>query len=126
MPRILAASLLFPFACCITLRMYARSMAASVRASAGAASGARLSGIRENCGGKSIVIEGHAFELPTTEMNKLLSQLRVTLVVHELEKRGVPGRQLLPVPLGDTQPIGSRSAPDFVAESRRITFRVVQ
>jgi outer membrane protein OmpA-like peptidoglycan-associated protein len=82
--------------------------------------------IRENCAGKSIVIEGHAFELPTAEMNELLSRLRVVLVVHELEKRGVPGRQLLPVPLGDTQPIGSRSDPDFAAENRRITFRVVQ
>jgi outer membrane protein OmpA-like peptidoglycan-associated protein len=82
--------------------------------------------IREDCGGKSIVIEGHAFELPTPELNRLLSALRVTLVVHELEKRGVPSRQLLPIPLGDTRPMGAKSDPDFALESRRITFRVVQ
>jgi hypothetical protein len=76
--------------------------------------------IREDCDGKSIVIEGHAFELPTAEANRLLSELRLALVVHELEKRGVPTRQLLPVPLGDTRPMGSKEA------SRRITFRVVQ
>jgi outer membrane protein OmpA-like peptidoglycan-associated protein len=82
--------------------------------------------IREDCAGKSIVIEGHAFELPAPELNRLLSELRVGLVVHELEKRGVPSRQLLPVPLGDTQPMGAQRDPDFALESRRITFRVVQ
>lgn len=82
--------------------------------------------IKENCAGKSIVIEGHAFELPTAETNRLLSELRVRLVVHELEKRGVPSRQLLPVPLGETYPMGAKTDPDFVLESRRITFRVVQ
>ena len=76
--------------------------------------------IREDCDGKSIVIEAHAFELPTAEANRLLSELRLVLVVHELEKRGVPSRQLLPVPLGDTRPMGGQE------ESRRITFRVVQ
>jgi outer membrane protein OmpA-like peptidoglycan-associated protein len=81
--------------------------------------------IREDCGGKSIVIEAHAFELPTAELNRLLSELRVTLVRHELEKRGVPSRQLLPVPLGDTHPMGSKSDPGYVLENRRITFRVV-
>jgi outer membrane protein OmpA-like peptidoglycan-associated protein len=81
--------------------------------------------IREDCDGKSIVIEGHAFELPTPELNKLLSELRLGLVVVELEKRGVPGRQLLPVPLGDTRPMGAKTDPDFALESRRITFRVV-
>ena len=75
--------------------------------------------IREDCDGKSIVIEGHAFELPTAEANRLLSELRLALVVHELAKRGVPSRQLLPVPLGDARPMGEKE------ESRRITFRVV-
>jgi outer membrane protein OmpA-like peptidoglycan-associated protein len=82
--------------------------------------------IREVCDGKSIVVEGHAFELPTPELNRLLSELRITLVRHELEKRGVPSRQLLLVPLGDTHPMGDKNDPDFALESRRITFRVVQ
>jgi outer membrane protein OmpA-like peptidoglycan-associated protein len=82
--------------------------------------------IREDCEGKSIVIEGHAFELPTPGLNRQLSEIRVGLVVHELTKRGVPSRQLLPVALGDTHPLGAKGDPDFVLESRRITFRVVQ
>jgi outer membrane protein OmpA-like peptidoglycan-associated protein len=82
--------------------------------------------IKEDCDGKSIVIEAHAFELPSAELNQLLSQLRVTLVRHELEKRGVPSRQLLPVALGDTHPMAPKSDPDYVLENRRITFRVVE
>ena len=82
--------------------------------------------IREQCRGKGIVIEGHAYELPTAELNRQLSELRVTLVRHELEKRGVPTTQLLPVPLGDTRPIAPKSDPDAALENRRITFRVVE
>jgi outer membrane protein OmpA-like peptidoglycan-associated protein len=82
--------------------------------------------IREDCKGKSIVIEGHAFELPSAELNRLLSELRVTLVAYELEKRGVPSRQLLPVPLGDTRPLAPGSDPDAALENRRITFRPVE
>jgi outer membrane protein OmpA-like peptidoglycan-associated protein len=82
--------------------------------------------IREDCAGKGIVIEGHAFELPTAQLNLQLSELRVTLVRYELEKRGVPPTQLLPVPLGDTRPMLPKSDPDAALENRRITFRVVQ
>jgi outer membrane protein OmpA-like peptidoglycan-associated protein len=82
--------------------------------------------IKGDCAGKSIVIEAHAFELPSAELNRLLSELRVTLLVHELEKRGVPSRQLLPVPLGDTRPLAPKSDPDHLLENRRITFRVVE
>jgi outer membrane protein OmpA-like peptidoglycan-associated protein len=82
--------------------------------------------IREECGGKGIVIEAHAFELPSAELNRLLSELRVTLVREELEKRGVPAWQLLPVPLGDTRPLGPKGDPDYALENRRITFRVIQ
>ena len=67
----------------------------------------------------------YAFELPTAELNQQLSALRVTLVRHELEKRGVPTKQLLPVPLGDTRPIAPKSDPDAALENRRITFRVL-
>jgi outer membrane protein OmpA-like peptidoglycan-associated protein len=82
--------------------------------------------IREQCKGKSIVVEGHAFEMPTPELNLQLSQLRVTLVRYELEKRGVPTTQLLPVALGDTRPLTATSDPDAMLENRRITFRPVE
>jgi outer membrane protein OmpA-like peptidoglycan-associated protein len=81
--------------------------------------------IREQCHGNGIVIEGHAFELPTPELNQTLSELRVLLVRHELVKRGVASTQLLPVPLGDTRPLVAKGAPDAALENRRITFRVV-
>jgi len=79
--------------------------------------------IREQCRGKGIVIEGHAFEMPSAELNMKLSELRVLLVRDELRKRGVPPHQLYPVPLGDTRPIAPKDDPDAVLENRRITFR---
>jgi outer membrane protein OmpA-like peptidoglycan-associated protein len=82
--------------------------------------------IREDCAGKGIVIEGHAFELPSAELNQQLSELRVTLVRYELEKRGVPPTQLLPVPLGDTRPMVAKDKPGSALANRRITFRVVE
>jgi outer membrane protein OmpA-like peptidoglycan-associated protein len=81
--------------------------------------------IREQCGGKDIVIESHAFEMPSAELNLKLSELRVLLVTQELVKRRVPSRQLLPVPLGDTRPMAPEDDPDAPRESRRITFRVL-
>jgi outer membrane protein OmpA-like peptidoglycan-associated protein len=82
--------------------------------------------IREQCAGKDIVIESHAFEMDSAALNLALSELRVMLLVHELVKRGVPGRQLLPVPLGDTRPLAPKDDPDAALESRRITFRVLE
>jgi len=81
--------------------------------------------IREQCHGKAIVIESHAYEMPTPELNQKLSELRVALVRYELEKRGVPTTELLPVPLGDTRPLVPKDKPGAVLENRRITFRVV-
>jgi outer membrane protein OmpA-like peptidoglycan-associated protein len=79
--------------------------------------------IRERCGQKSIVIESHAYELPTAELNQRLSELRAWLVRHELAARGVPAGRLLPVGLGDTQPLIPRDQPEAALENRRITFR---
>lgn len=82
--------------------------------------------IREQCGGKDIVIESHAFEMPSAALNLKLSELRVMLLTDELVKRGVPSRQLLPVALGDTRPLAPADDPDEPLESRRITFRVLE
>jgi outer membrane protein OmpA-like peptidoglycan-associated protein len=79
--------------------------------------------IRERCGTKSIVIESHAYEMPTPELNQRLSELRAGLVRHELVARGVPSGRLLPVGLGDTQPLIPLDEPDAALENRRITFR---
>lgn len=78
--------------------------------------------IREKCDGKSIVIEAHAFELPSAELNQDLSELRAASVRYELVKRGVPLTQLLPVGLGDLEPLVPKGS---ALENRRITFRVL-
>jgi outer membrane protein OmpA-like peptidoglycan-associated protein len=81
--------------------------------------------IRTDCGGKTILVEAHAFEMPSAALNQKLSELRVMLVTHELEKRGVKGTQLMPVALGDTRPIAPKDDRDAAVENRRITFRVL-
>ena len=80
--------------------------------------------IRERCGTKVVIIEGHAYELPAPELNLELSELRTALVRYELVKRGVPATQLRPVGFGDTQPLFSPDLPDAALRNRRITFRV--
>ena len=79
--------------------------------------------IRERCGQKSIVIESHAYEMPTPELNQRLSELRANLVRHELVQRGVASGRLLPVGLGDTKPLISPDQPEAALRNRRITFR---
>jgi outer membrane protein OmpA-like peptidoglycan-associated protein len=82
--------------------------------------------ILEQCEGKDIVVEGHAFELPTPELNRQLSELRIELVRFELEKRGVARPRLLPAALGDTRPLLQKDAPGARLANRRISFRVVE
>ena len=82
--------------------------------------------IREQCDDKKIVIEGHAFEMPTAELNLKLAELRVALVRYELEQRGVAAWRLLPVALGDTQPLVPKKGREGALENRRITFRPVE
>ena len=81
--------------------------------------------VRERCSGRSIVIEAHAFELPSPELNLMLSELRAASVRHELVKRGVPAVQLLPIGVGDTRPLVPKDQPGSAVENRRITFRVL-
>jgi outer membrane protein OmpA-like peptidoglycan-associated protein len=81
--------------------------------------------IRERCAQRSIVIEAHAFELPSPELNQQLSELRAATVRHELVKRGVPSVQLLPIGVGDTRPLVPKDKPNSALENRRITFRVL-
>ncbi len=82
--------------------------------------------ISDDCKDKKIVIEGHAFEMASAELNLKLAELRVALVRYELEKRGVPAWQLLPVALGDTQPLVPKKGREAALENRRITFRPVE
>lgn len=78
--------------------------------------------ILERCAGKDIVIEGHAFEAPSAELNQKLAEFRVALVRHELVARGVPAARLMPIALGSSRPLSKAASP---LENRRITFRVL-
>ncbi len=80
--------------------------------------------IRERCGAKLVVIEAHAYEMPSPELNLKLSELRGAIVRYELVKRGVAANRLLAAPLGDTRPLTLIDSPDDAARNRRITFRV--
>ena len=81
--------------------------------------------IRERCGGKSILIESHAYELATPELNQRLSELRAAIIRQELVQRGVPAVQLMPIGLGDTRPLLPLDQAGAALENRRITFRVL-
>jgi outer membrane protein OmpA-like peptidoglycan-associated protein len=81
--------------------------------------------IRERCGERGVVIEAHAFELPSPELNQRLSELRAALVRHELVKRGIPAQRLLPVGMGETTPLVPAGEPGAALENRRITFRAL-
>ena len=81
--------------------------------------------IKQRCAQHSIVIEAHAFELPSAELNLLLSELRAASVRHELVKRGIPAVQLLAIGVGDTRPLVPQDQPGSALENRRITFRVL-
>jgi outer membrane protein OmpA-like peptidoglycan-associated protein len=78
----------------------------------------------ERCGEKLLIIEAHAAEMPTPELNQRLSELRAQTLRFELAKRGIPESQLLPVGMGSSKPVASAGEPDAMNLNRRVTFRV--
>ncbi|MEN8160060.1 MAG: OmpA family protein [Myxococcota bacterium] len=79
---------------------------------------------RERCVGKLVVIEAHAYGLPTPELNETLSELRAAVVRHELVKRGIPASEMVLAPIGSARPMFAGSGRDWELRNRRITFRV--
>ncbi|HEU4427511.1 MAG TPA: OmpA family protein [Myxococcota bacterium] len=79
---------------------------------------------REKCSGRLVIIQGHAYELPTPALNEELSELRALTVQHELVKRGIPLANLIAVGRGDTLPLAPATEPEAMRLNRRITFRV--
>lgn len=80
---------------------------------------------QEKCPGKVVLILGHAFEMPTPELNEELSALRARTIRHELATRGIPPAKLIAVGLGDTLPLVPSDTPDAMRLNRRVAFRVV-
>jgi outer membrane protein OmpA-like peptidoglycan-associated protein len=79
---------------------------------------------RQNCPDKLLIIEAHAYEMPTADLNLRLSELRAHTIRYELTRRGVPETQTMPAPMGDTRPLVPLGSADSINENRRITFRV--
>jgi outer membrane protein OmpA-like peptidoglycan-associated protein len=79
---------------------------------------------QQRCAGKLVVIESHAYALPTPELNDKLADLRASVVRHELSKRGVPASEMVVAPIGDRRPMFPGAGPDVAERNRRITFRV--
>jgi outer membrane protein OmpA-like peptidoglycan-associated protein len=78
----------------------------------------------ERCPEKLLIIEAHAFEMPTAELNQRLSELRAHSVRYELAKRGVRESQTMPVGMGSTNPVAAATDAHALEYNRRITFRV--
>lgn len=78
----------------------------------------------ERCREKLLIIEAHASEMPTPELNQRLSELRAHTLRFELGKRGIPESQILPAGLGSSRPEAASSEPDALNVNRRVTFRV--
>lgn len=90
--------------------------------------GAILDGVAkrflEACPEKLLIIEVHASELPTPELNQRLSELRALGLRYELAKRGIPESQLLPAGLGSSKPMDGSDDLEAMKLNRRVTFRV--
>ena len=78
----------------------------------------------ERCREKLLIIEAHAVEMPTPELNQRLSELRALGVRFELAKRGIPEAQMLPAAMGSSKPLASAGEPDAMNLNRRVTFRI--
>jgi OOP family OmpA-OmpF porin len=71
-------------------------------------------------------VEGHTDSIGTEAYNQDLSQRRAQSVVDYLTSRGIDGRYLLPIGMGETFPIADNSTDAGRALNRRVEFDVNQ
>lgn len=79
--------------------------------------------IRDQCAGKTIVIEGHTDVWGAPEYNRRLSERRAESVKHYLVERGIPAEQFRVEGLGEDHPLTTDPSRDAQALNRRITLR---
>ena len=79
--------------------------------------------IREQCAGKTLVIEGHTDVWGDPEYNRRLSERRAEAVKDYLVGRGVPAEQLRTEGLGEDQPLSTHPSREAQALNRRVTLR---
>lgn len=71
-------------------------------------------------------VEGHTDSIGTEAYNQDLSQRRAEAVVNYLTSRGIDGRNLLPVGLGESMPVARNDTDAGRAMNRRVDFVVNQ
>jgi outer membrane protein OmpA-like peptidoglycan-associated protein len=79
---------------------------------------------REKCPGRTVIIQAHAYEMPTPQLNEELSELRALTLQHELARRGIPASNLIAIGRGDTLPLAPAGDADAMQINRRVSFRV--
>lgn len=77
----------------------------------------------ESCASRTLVVEAHATELETPELNQRLSELRAEGIVYELRQRGVPAEHLRAVGFGSSKPLSAGDDAETRKMNRRVTFR---
>ena len=73
-----------------------------------------------------IQIEGHTDSAGASDFNEKLSRRVAILVKRYLTKKGVPGRRLKTVGMGEDVPIDDNATPEGRASNCRVEFKVVQ
>ncbi|MFN3867603.1 MAG: OmpA family protein [Hyphomicrobiaceae bacterium] len=82
--------------------------------------------VAKGCGKGRIRIEGHTDSSGRALKNKQLSASRAEAVADYLRKAGVPKNRLVPVGVGQEQPVASNETPEGRAQNRRIEFKVIE
>ncbi len=77
----------------------------------------------EKCASRMLVVESHATELATLELNQRLSELRAEGILYELRQRGVPADHLRAVGFGSSKPLSAGDDAETRKMNRRVTFR---
>jgi OOP family OmpA-OmpF porin len=79
--------------------------------------------IREQCAGKTLVIEGHTDVWGDPEYNRDLSKRRAEAVKDYLVQRGIPAEQLRVEGRGEDHPLTTDPSREAQALNRRVTLR---
>ncbi|MCX4187938.1 OmpA family protein [Methylophaga sp. OBS4] len=82
--------------------------------------------LKDTDGIVEVRVEGHTDSIGTEEYNQKLSQARAEAVVEYLTSRGLDGRNLLPIGMGENFPVADNNTEAGRAANRRVDFVVNQ
>ncbi len=76
--------------------------------------------------GRTIRIVGYTADVNNPEGEKKLSWSRALTIVHELEQRGIPAKDLVYEGRGACDPLASNATPEGRAQNRRVEITILQ